>query len=122
MANNSFLELQKVLDQIGIEVDDTMKVATVEAAKQGVKELKASSKQKFGNGPYAKGWTYKKTQDGYVIYNKQYQLTHLLEHGHDIVANGAKVGRYSGEVHIKPVEEDVIELFEKKLEEGLSNL
>lgn len=122
MAKNSFIELQKALDQIGVEVDERMQVATIEAAKQGVKDLKRSSKEKFGTGPYARGWTYKKTKDGYVIYNKHYQLTHLLEHGHDIVAGGAKVGRYAGEVHIKPVEEDVIDLFEKKLEEGLSNL
>ncbi|MNM63341.1 hypothetical protein D3C81_747070 [compost metagenome] len=62
---------------------------------------------------YAKSWKRKKTKSGYVIYNeKHYRLTHLLEHGH-VKRNG---GRAAARVHIRPVEEKIVEQFGKRVE------
>ena len=53
----------------------------------------------------------KKIDDGYVVYSDMPGLTHLLEHGHDIIKNGVKVGRTKAQPHIKPVEEEGKALF-----------
>ena len=57
-----------------------------------------------------------------VIYNKtDYQLTHLLENGHDVIVNGKKVGHYDGQVHIAPVEKQVIEKMTEEVEKGIND-
>lgn len=38
------------------------------------------------------------------MYNEQYQLTHLLENGHDIIINGEVRGHAAAHEHIAPVE------------------
>lgn len=74
------------------------------------------------SGSYAKGWSVKKKNGCYIVHNKtDYQLTHLLEKGHDVVAYGKKVGHVNPKVHIKPVEEWVQDDIIKKLEDKLSN-
>ena len=64
-------------------------------------------------GDYMRGWRRIKTPYGYVIYNEtDYQLTHLLEHGHALV-NG---GRSRAFPHIRPAEQIAIKMFEKGIE------
>lgn len=83
-------------------------------AKEAVRKLKTNSpknpKSSGHNGKhYADDWYVdsksKKHYDHYIIANRQYQLTHLLEYGHDIIRNGVKVGDAPAEPHIKQVEE-----------------
>lgn len=82
----------------------------------------ASEKGKY-TGHYAEGW---KTTSEYsalgvdvVVYQyKKPGLTHLLENGH-ANRNGGRTPAY---VHIKPVEEEVKQEFEKNLEAVLSNV
>lgn len=82
-----------------------------------VKELRATSPKSKSkrSGTYAKGWTKKKRGKVIVVHNKEYQLTHLLEHGHAKV-NG---GRVDAQEHIKPVEkhlqDDAVNTFKKNL-------
>ena len=112
-------EMNSILQKFGAQVDETFMQVEEGVAKDGVQELKQTSPRRKGGGRYARGWTYKKTKNGYVIHNKtDYQLTHLLENGHDIVRGGKKVGHSPAIPHIGPVEEWVNEEAVKRLEEA----
>lgn len=104
-------EVNKILTEYVEEVDKAVYEAEEKVAKEAVKKLKATSPK--GNQSkskhYANQWTIdnksKKKYSKFIIKNRQYQLTHLLENGHDIVSHGRKVGHFNGIKHIKPVEE-----------------
>jgi hypothetical protein len=108
-------EIARHLRQYTQEVEEELESAQDEVTKDGVKILKQSSPK--DTGKYAKGWTRKKQGDGYVIHNRVYQLTHLLEHGH-AKANG---GRVSPRVHIRTVEEKMIKDFEERIERAIQS-
>lgn len=118
--------IQQMLHEIPQKCDNAIDRAIDKVSKDAVKELKASSPVKDGganSGRYAKGWAVKKVKGSAVIYNKTDPgLTHLLENGHDVISHGKKVGHYSGEKHIKPVEEKVIEDMTEEVEKELKNL
>ena len=75
-------------------------------AKEAVKKLKKTSpnNKRTKGKKYKNGWKYKKTSEGMTVYNEQYQLTHLLENGHDIIINGEVRGHAAAHEHIAPVE------------------
>ena len=117
--------IQGMLNQIPQQVDNVIDEASKVVSKEAVNKLKASSPKGKGkkSGRYAKGWSTKKVDNTTVVYNRtDYQLTHLLENGHDIVRNGKKVGHFSGIKHIKPVEEEVQERMVEEVEKGLDKL
>ena len=78
---------RKMLQQYGEEVFEISATAAKTAARQGVKELKATSAV-GATGSYARGWSHKALKScalSYteIIYNRtDYQLTHLLEYSH----------------------------------------
>lgn len=113
-------EMNAILQNFGAEVDEVFMEVEQGVAKEGAEKLRQTSpKRRGGRGKYARGWTYKKTKNGFVIHNKtDYQLTHLLENGHDIVRAGKKVGHSPAIPHIGPVEEWVNEEAVKRLEEA----
>jgi hypothetical protein len=79
-----------------------------------VENLKATSPENTGD--YKKGWTIKKQKDSFIVYNKtNYQLTHLLEHGH-AKRNG---GRVEAQVHIAPAEQQAINEFTDRIEKAI---
>ena len=127
MATKSVqIQMKELLDEFDREVKETVKEAAQETAKECVQKLKATSPKRKGRGKgkYARSWTQKKDGNGYVVYNKEYQLTHLLENGH-AVANqygdyGHPNGRVAGQRHIAPVEEEGIENFEARISRGIS--
>ncbi|WP_447402328.1 HK97 gp10 family phage protein [Lysinibacillus sp. fkY74-1] len=97
-------------------VEEEVRKAARDEAKKGVEKLKATSPTRGGSNSYATGWKTKKKGDNYIIYNeKKPQLTHLLENGH-VNRDGS---RTSAIVHIKPVEQEVIEGFLSALERGI---
>ena len=104
------------VDAVVLEVEDKV-------AKEAVKKLKQTSpkaKHNGGHRHYADDWKVDNKSKKYyahnIIYNKQYQLTHLLENGHDIVRGGRVVGHVKAQKHIKPVEEWVKEEVAKEIE------
>lgn len=119
-------EINKILQDYASDVDRAMLSAEDEVADEAVRKLKATSPKKAkgkGAGRYAKGWKIdqkaKKTYAQTIIHNKEYQLTHLLENGHDIVRDGKVVGHAKAQPHIKPVEEwvqkEMVERIEAKI-------
>lgn len=98
--------IAKELAAYNQEVTDGMKDAVKEAAQECTKQIKQNSPVLTGS--YRKGWTDKVMYDGredirITVYNRtDYQLTHLLEHGHAKI-NG---GRVAGKAHIGPAAQD----------------
>lgn len=98
--------IAKELAAYNQEVTDGMKDAIKEAAKACKNQIKQNSPVLTGS--YRKGWTDKVMYDGredirVTVYNRtDYQLAHLLEHGHAKV-NG---GRVAGKAHIGPAAQD----------------
>lgn len=106
-------QITKFLSEYTAEVQEELLEAADEVAKDAVKELKRTSPK--DKGKYAKSWTKRKIADGYVVCNKRYYLTHLLENGH--VKRGG--GRVRAIKHIAPVEEQTIKDFEDKVRRAL---
>lgn len=102
------------------EVMQATETAAKKTAQDAVKALKAKSPRSKGHTRYASKWKAKKEDHGYIIYNELPGLTHLLEKGHDIVRNGAKVGRAKAYPHIAPVEQTANEEFVKNTLEELN--
>ena len=112
--------ISKILEEYGDVISECLDEATKKAAKAGATALRNESRQKFGgSGDYAKGWK-SQVEEGRlsthaVIYNSTPGLPHLLEHGH-ANRNG---GRTPGRPHIAPVEEEIINSFQKEVEKAL---
>jgi len=93
------------------EIMQASTTAAKKTAEDAVRKLKASSPKSKGHTRYASKWKAKKQDNGYIVYNEQPGLTHLLENGHDIIRHGAKVGRAKAHPHIAPVERAANEEF-----------
>lgn len=110
----------KVVNEFKKEVNEALDSACQEVADEAEQKLHESSP--VLTGYYAKGWTVTKKAGSasYEVHNAtDYQLTHLLEKGHDIVVNGKKVGHAKPRKHIKKVERWIQQELPKRLEEKL---
>lgn len=114
-------EISKILTEYGEDVQENIDEAAAKVTKAGVKAVRGNARSTFdGSGKYAKGWTSKfekgRLSSQGIIYNGQVPgLPHLLEHGH-ANRNG---GRTAGRVHIAPVEQKIVEDFEKAVKEAI---
>lgn len=96
------------------EVKQKIEVAAKETANDLAKSLKKVEIKKTGD--YRKGWRVKKKGKLYVVHNAtDYQLTHLLEHGHAKIGGG----RVAAKIHIAPAEEIAIHDFLEKVEDAI---
>ena len=124
MANDLQKEIGLILQTIPHTVETAVDEASDKVAKEAVKKLKATSPVGHGKkaGAYKKGWSVKKDKTGKrTVYNKQYQLTHLLENGHVKVLFGKATGGFvKGQPHIKPVEEWAQNEFPEECEKLIS--
>lgn len=115
--NNIGTEIQRYLQQYSSNVRNEIEVASKEEGQALVKDLKQTSPKLSGS--YRKGWRMKKARGRgikYIVHNKtDYQLTHLLEHGH--AKRGG--GRVEGKAHIAPAEERAVTAFLDRIEGAL---
>lgn len=128
MAKEGLLQIKDILEDY---TDDIQQAITNEAqriAKEGAKDLKNTrNTYKIRTGKYNKGWTVKTTKGRNfvecIIHNKDnYQLTHLLERGHEIVdRNGHHKGRVRAYKHIEPVDKKRTREYERAVEMIIRN-
>lgn len=115
--NDDLLAINQILAKYTDDVDKALDDAIKSTADEAVVKLKETSPK--NRGKYRRGWKVKKVKGEYTVYNTQYQLTHLLENGHDVVAWGRKVTRAKAQPHIKPVADWAQEEVVKRVEDGL---
>ncbi|WP_270607487.1 HK97 gp10 family phage protein [Bacillus mobilis] len=111
--NDFASELARELQRYANVVEEELLTAQEEVADVAVGKLRQSGPKK--TGAYRKGWRKKKEGNGVVVHNIKGQLTHLLENGH-AKAGG---GRVPAQVHIRPVEEYVINEVPRRIKRAL---
>ena len=103
LANYLSKEFSNYADEVNAIIDDECKKTANEVKNELANNPnipQSTSAQKH----YKKSFAVKKGKDGeYTIYNKKYQLTHLLEYGHDTV-NGKRTRAFP---HWKQADEKV---------------
>lgn len=113
-------EIEAILKEYGDEVSENMVEITKRVGQKGAQALKNASLSTFpASGKhkqrYGSAWTYKvepaRLYTKVIIHNRQPGLPHLLENGHASV-NG---GRVAGKVHIYPVEQKLIQEYEREV-------
>ena len=111
MANNSILDVTKILDNYAKDIAKEVTTDAEIIAKKGVEEIKAASPKRTGD--YKRGWRSKtdKLTGKSIIYNAtDYQLTHLLEYPHATRNGGRTTPKSAG--HIAKVEQAINKEFE----------
>ncbi|MFT4141746.1 MAG: HK97 gp10 family phage protein [Bacillus sp. (in: firmicutes)] len=108
--NDFSSDLARELQRYTNVVEEELLTVQEEVADVAVEKLKQNSPKK--TGAYRKGWRKKKEWNGVVLHNTKGQLTHLLENGHAKVGGG----RVPAQVHIRPVEEYVIDELPRRME------
>lgn len=110
--------INKYLEEYGDEALEVVEEATNKYTAEALKEVKQSSPRHTGD--YKKGWKKQVEKERLsstgVVYNAtNYQLIHLLEFGH----NKRNGGRTRAIPHVEPVNDSIIEKFEKEIESKL---
>lgn len=112
--------IRDILEEYGDEVKGSLDEITKKIAQKGQQAIKNESKSKFNGKSYWKGWKVDlqvgRLDTKATIYNESLPgLPHLLEYGH--AKRGG--GRVQGTVHIAPVEEQLVDEFEKQVRSKL---
>lgn len=115
-------ELEDLLKDYESEVKEAIEESLPKVGKETVKELKTTSPK--DKGQYKSTWKSKIESDRLgeklIVYNdKNYALTHLLEHGHAIVKGGRKAGEAKAIEHIGPAQEKAVENVLKEIRSKL---
>ena len=114
MAIDLTKDLMRELNAYAQDIKDEMEQEAHNVAKKTAKKLKSTSPRKTDK--YRKGWRAKKVNTASVVHNAtDYQLTHLLEHGH-VNRDGSFT---AARPHIADAEQEAIEEYLKKVEEAI---
>ena len=115
-------EIAKMLTEYETAIVKNVDTSGKAVADKGAKQLRQTSPKRTGK--YAKSWGVTREEGAfgenakYIIHNKKhYRVAHLLEHGH-VMANGKRTKAIP---HIKPVEEQVIREYAKKVREAIED-
>jgi len=94
--------VKKAMLEYGDKVYEVVESSAKDAARQTVSDLKGSAPS---GGQYGRGWSHKKQGNGRTsfadtVYNRIYQLTHLLEKPHSTGGGGhyPKNVNYTGNI------------------------
>lgn len=114
--------IKEQLESFNAEVTKAANESFEETAAEAVQMLKQGGPYQERTGKYTKDWASdirgSRTSavsglQGYSVYNKKhYQLTHLLENGHQ----SRKGGRVKAFSHIAPVNDQVAQMAAEKIE------
>lgn len=114
--DNLAAEIQRVLQGYVAGISEQIEADKKEVATELKQHLTQESPKLTGD--YRKGWRVKKQGKKYIVHNKtEYQLTHLLEHGH--AKRGG--GRVEARVHIAPAEERFVREFLDRVERAIED-
>lgn len=124
MARTGSVELQmaEILNEVSRECKGVLKTQSEKVARETVQMLKNTSpKGSPHHRRYAEGWKLSRLKGGdLVVHNAtNYQLTHLLENGHEIVNKKGKYGRTRAIKHIAPAEEWASDELPRRIMEDL---
>lgn len=126
MADRSVsAQLDKILEQYGRKANEAVEKSAKRAGRDTAKDLKNTSPKRTGE--YASSWSTKVTRSsgrliGVTVYNKRYQLTHLLENGHVTKNKKGEYGRTRPIKHIEPAEQEGIQNFEQLVRAELESI
>ena len=109
------VQMKELLDTIDKDVKESTKRNIDAVSREAVQKLKNTSPRRTGS--YASGWGKKKEGEmDVIVYNRtDAPLTHLLENGHIVRNKKGTYGRVSGRKHIAPVEEELIEQYQREV-------
>ena len=124
------VSIDNLADAVMKELEAYSAEATL-VTKQAVEEVAEDCKNDIsnnapGSGKYKKSWKKKlayssATESRYTVYSTKYQLTHLLEYGHEKWLWGDYTGeRVKAIPHIRPAEEKAEQNLINKIKRGLS--
>lgn len=110
-----------ILSEYAENIQASLETVTKKMGAEGAKALRRKSREVFpgGSGAYAKGWKYEfrktRREAKTTIYNEHYSLPHLLEHPHAIRNGVGSYGEAPAHPHIKPVEEELVQTYEREV-------
>lgn len=116
-------QMRKIMEGYEKDVKRATNNSIDVVAKETVSKLKNTSPKRRGD--YAKSWGLERERgpagiNTVTVRNKKhYQLTHLLEYGHDVVNAKGKVGRAPAYPHIGPAEEWAINELPREIKKEL---
>lgn len=118
-------EIGSIISMYSKNVTDETEQWLKTTAKETVENVKKNA-QSAGfktDAKYIDGWTSKKVNGIYTVYNKNKPgMVHLLENGHEIVVHGISTGKKTRAFpHVKPAEEQIQEMV-NELERALEGI
>lgn len=120
--------MNELLDEYGAQIITAVESTAKKVSNEARLDLRNVPKSVVGGyGFYSSGWrsSFKadKLRVTATVYNaNEWQLTHLLEYGHQVRRGGRKVGEAEAHPHINEVKDWAFKEFDRRLREEISKL